>query len=383
MKSKASIKKQLSFRLFSNFKKYSEHECLKKNNLNIIDLFCGCGGFSLGFKKAGFNILSGIDNDKDALNTFFNNKIAESIKMDLSKDKNLKDLHQKLLSKNLDVIIAGPPCQGFSITGPKKLEDPRNRLYLAVIKLINLSKPKAFVIENVKGMKSLYNGEVIREILSRKELINYHVNFKILNAADYGVPQFRERVFIIGYLKDYKVENFFPEPRYFQDDYITCGEAISDLSDRNSEITGKEIDDYENSENLTSYQKLIRVNSDKLYNHTATIHTKHVIDVISKVPEGGNYKDLPEGVGSSRNFGCAWTRFNSNRPSNTIDTGHRNHFHYKFNRVPTMRENARLQSFPDNFFFTGNKTSQNRQIGNAVPPLLAKCIAEHVLNVIR
>ena len=101
------------------------------------------------------------------------------------------------------------------------------------------------------------------------------------------------------------------------------------------------------------------------------------------MPEGGNYKDLPEGVGSSRNFGCAWTRFNSNRPSNTIDTGHRNHFHYKFNRVPTMRENARLQSFPDNFFFTGNKTSQNRQIGNAVPPLLAKCIAEHVLNVIR
>ena len=103
--------------------------------------------------------------------------------MDLSKDKNLKDLHQKLLSKNLDVIIAGPPCQGFSITGPKKLEDPRNRLYLAVIKLINLAKPKAFVIENVKGMKSLYNGEVIREILSRKELVNYHVNFKILNVS--------------------------------------------------------------------------------------------------------------------------------------------------------------------------------------------------------
>ena len=119
MKSKASIKKQLSFRLFSNFKKYSEHESLKKNNLNIIHLFCGCGGFSLGFKKAGFNILSGIDNDKDALNTFFNNKIAESIKMDLSKDKNLKDLHQKLLSKNLDVIIAGPPCQGFSIWSKK------------------------------------------------------------------------------------------------------------------------------------------------------------------------------------------------------------------------------------------------------------------------
>ena len=122
----------------------------KKNNLNIIDLFCGCGGFSLGFKKAGFNILSGIDNDKDALNTFFNNKIAESIKMDLSKDKNLKDLHQKLLSKNLDVIIAGPPCQGFSITGPKKLEDPRNRLYLAVIKLINLANQRPLLLKMLR-----------------------------------------------------------------------------------------------------------------------------------------------------------------------------------------------------------------------------------------
>ena len=140
--------------------------------------FAGCGGFSLGFKKAGFNILLGIDsNDKDALNAFFNNKIAESIKMDLSKDKNLKDLHQNLLSNNLDVIIAGPPCQGFSVTGPKKLEDPRNRLYLAVIKLINLAKPKAFVIENVKGMKSLYNGEVIRGILSEKRTCQLSCEF--------------------------------------------------------------------------------------------------------------------------------------------------------------------------------------------------------------
>ena len=134
-------------------------------------------------------------------------------------------------------------------------------------------------------------------------------------------------------------------------------------------------------ENLTSYQKLIRMNSDKLYNHTATIHTKHVIDVISKVRRVITKTYLR--VLALQKFWMCWTRFNSNRPSNTIDTGHRNHFHYKFNRVPTMRENARLQSFPDNFFFMGNKTSQNRQIGNAVPPLLAKCIAEHVLNVIR
>ena len=120
---------------------------------------------------------------------------------------------------------------------------------------------------------------------------------------------------------------------------------------------------------------LVCINSNSLYNHVGTKHSDHVIDVIDQVPEGGNYKDLPPGVGENRKFNEAWTRYHSERPSKTIDTGHRHHFHYKYNRVPTVRESARLQSFPDNFIFSGSKTSQYRQVGNAVPPLLAEKIA--------
>ncbi len=127
----------------------------------------------------------------------------------------------------------------------------------------------------------------------------------------------------------------------------------------------------------------MRKNSVKLYNHVATKHTDLVKNTIALVPDGGNYKDLPPGVGESRKFNEAWTRYASNKPSRTIDTGHRNHFHYKYNRVPTIRENARLQSFPDDFVFLGNKTQQNRQVGNAVPPLLSYNIAKQLLDYLK
>src|SRR5699024_12531935 len=119
----------------------------------------------------------------------------------------------------------------------------------------------------------------------------------------------------------------------------------------------------------------MRKNYNVIYNHVETNHNNEVKVVISQVPEGGNYKDLPPGVGETRKFNEAWTRYHSQKPSKTIDTGHRNHFHYKWNRVPTVRENARLQSFPDNFIFLGTKTQQYRQVGNAVPPLLTQHIA--------
>ena len=126
----------------------------------------------------------------------------------------------------------------------------------------------------------------------------------------------------------------------------------------------------------------MRKGSSTLYNHVASNHSRQVIDVISQVPEGGNYKDLPEGVGTSRKFNEAWTRYHGEKPSKTIDTGHRNHFHYQYNRVPTVRENARLQSFPDKFVFYGTRTQQYRQVGNAVPPLLAEAIGRQLLQLL-
>ena len=268
-----------------------------------------------------------------------------------------------------------PPCQGFSLTGRRQFDDSRNKLYLSMIEAVRRYKPKAFMIENVPGMATLYNGEVKDEILKRFSEMGYTMSCQIVCAADYGVPQMRRRLVFIG-IRDSAQKFQFPQPYLQSADYVTCEDAISDLPSLVSEL-GEEISSY-SSEPQTDYQKLMRGGNNLLYNHVAVNHKDFVKATIAQVPDGGNYKDLPCGVGESRKFHVAWTRYCSYKPSNTIDTGHRNHFHYKWNRCPTVRENARLQSFPDDFVFCGNRTQQNRQVGNAVPPLMAKAIAKEL-----
>lgn len=182
-------------------------------------------------------------------------------------------------------------------------------------------------------------------------------------------------------LKNSKIKFEFPKPTHTSENYVTCEEAIGDLPSRENK-QGEEVDSYTNGP-ISDYQRGMRKNTNNLYNHVATNHTQKVKDVISLVPEGGNHKDLPKGVGTSRRFNEAWTRYHSKKPSKTIDTGHRNHFHYKYNRVPTVRENARLQSFTDDFVFYGNRTQQNRQVGNAVPPLLGYAIAKQLIKYLK
>lgn len=348
---------------------------------NVIDLFCGCGGLSKGFENAGYQVLLGIDNDDAALKTFEkNHESSISLNEDLSDKETFDKIEELVNNRSIDVIVGGPPCQGFSLSGPRNFDDPRNKLYLAMIESVKRLSPRAFIIENVTGMATLYNGEVKKEIINRFTAMGYSVNSAILCAADYGVPQMRKRLFFVG-LKDSDVTFEFPSPMRSPDNYVTCGEAISDLPSRENEL-GAEMDEY-TSPPLTEYQKLMRKNATLLYNHVSTNHTQMVKDVIALVPEGGNHKDLPDGVGTSRRFNEAWTRYHSKKPSKTIDTGHRNHFHYKYNRVPTIRENARLQSFTDDFVFYGNKTQQNRQVGNAVPPLLGYAIAKQLLKYLK
>ena len=348
-----------------------------------IDLFCGAGGLSLGFKQAGFQMLAGIDANEPALNTYeYNMGGALALNEDLFKvDDSLDDIAKKIGTKNIDVIIAGPPCQGFSLTGSRDLNDTRNKLYLAVVKAVKYFKPKAFLIENVPGMATLYKGVVKEQIINSFEDLGYAISVtpKPLLAADYGVPQFRKRMFFVGYRKDLGYGYFdFPTPLYNDSNYVTAGDAISDLPSLENDL-GSEEATYTSSPK-TDYQRKMRKDTNVLYNHVGTKHTDEVKWVISQVPEGGNHKDLPKGVGESRKFNEAWTRYDSHKPSKTIDTGHRNHFHYKWNRVPTVRENARLQSFPDNFRFLGTKTQQNKQVGNAVPPLLAEAIAKKMIK---
>lgn len=350
-----------------------------KNNLNTIDLFAGAGGLSQGFLQAGYNLMLGADFDTPALNTYAHNiKGAVALKTDLFKESDsISEIESNIEGKQIDIIIAGPPCQGFSLTGSRDISDTRNKLYLAVVHAVQHFKPKAFLIENVPGMATLYGGKIKEQIVTTFEDLGYSVSVtdKPLLAADYGVPQLRKRMFFVGFRKDLGLNQFeFPSPLLMKEQYIGTADAISDLPPLTNDL-GTEATPYTLPAN-SEYQKLMRRNSELIFNHIGTNHTEEVKWVISQVPEGGNHKDLPPGVGDSRKFNEAWTRYHSLKPSKTIDTGHRNHFHYKWNRVPTVRENARLQSFPDTFRFLGTKTQQNRQVGNAVPPLMAQVIAE-------
>lgn len=346
-----------------------------KNKLNAIDLFCGCGGLSYGFEKAGFNILLGIDNDSKALETFeLNHYGAKSICGDITKITYEKDIKQLIGEQRIDVIIGGPPCQGMSLSGPRKFDDPRNKLYLSYIRLVQEIQPKAFVIENVPGLVGLFGGKIKDSIIEKFTEMGYQIQYKILCAADYGVPQNRKRVVFVG-TKD--GEFVYPE---INGTKVSCSMALSDLPTLEDEL-GEEVLEYL-TQPQNEYQKLMRKNSEVVKNHIAASHSEWVKKIISLVPDGGNHKDLPEEYINSRNFHVAWTRFASDKPAPTIDTGHRHHFHYKYNRVPTVRECARLQSFPDDFIFLGNKTQQFRQVGNAVPPLMAQCIAEQLKKML-
>ena len=342
---------------------------------NAIDLFSGAGGLSYGFESAGFNILLGIDNDEKALETFeLNHNGAKSICGDITEITYEKDIKPLIGDKEIDVIIGGPPCQGMSLSGPRQFDDPRNKLYLSYIRLVSEIQPKAFVIENVPGLVGLFGGKIKDSIIEKFTDLGYSIQYKILCASDYGVPQNRRRVIFVGTKKG---EFQYPEP---DDTVITCKMALSDLPALVDTLGDEEMP-YE-TEPQNDYQRLMRVNSACVRNHIAANHSEKVKNIISLVPAGGNYKDLPEKYRNTRNFHVAWTRFPDDKPAPTIDTGHRHHFHYKYNRVPTVRECARIQSFPDTFVFLGNKTQQFRQVGNAVPPLMAKRIADQIIMML-
>ena len=339
-----------------------------KNKLKVLDLFSGCGGLSYGFVRAGFDVVAGIDNWRDSLITFERNHPgSKGILMDLG---NFDPENLKKITGKIDVVVGGPPCQGFSISGKRNPDDPRNGLYASFVKTVKQLQPKAFVLENVPNLVAMSGGKIKDKILKDFSSLGYEVKYKVMLASDYGVPQNRRRVVFVGTLDH---DSFiFPKPTFFDlESKATAGEAISDLPEGSVE------DGTENKKKPASdYQAKMRKNTNKIFNHEITNHDQKTIDIIALVPDGGNYKDLPDHLKNTRRVNIAWTRYSSNKPSFTIDTGHRHHFHYKLNRIPTVRESARLQSFPDDFVFMGSKTSQYKQVGNAVPPLMAEQIAK-------
>jgi DNA (cytosine-5)-methyltransferase 1 len=308
-----------------------------KKRLNVIDLFCGCGGFSQGLIEAGFDVVLGIDNWTDAIQTFeYNHKKSKGLVANLF-EESPKHIAERTGIKNIDVIIGGPPCQGFSIAGKRVLDDERNKLYKSFVSFVKFYEPKAFLMENVPTIISMGNGIVKDSILADFEELGYTVEYKILLASEYGIPQNRKRAFFVG-IKNAERKFVFPKPTVNYP--ITAKEAISDLPENSLEDGSMYI-----LQSKNDFQKLMRQNSIGVYNHQATVHNEQTIRIISMVPDGGNYKNLPKELHQTRKVNIAWTRLNSNKPSFTIDTGHNHHFHYEFNRVPTARESARIQAF--------------------------------------
>ncbi len=339
----------------------------------FVDLFSGCGGMSLGFEMAGFQPILAIDNWADALETYqINNPSTPTLEADLMTLR-VKAIASKYARPTM--IVGGPPCQGFSISGKRDPKDPRNILYQNFVKFVEGFLPNYFVMENVPNMASMDGGAILRAAIKEFEALGYKVSSKILLASDYGVPQNRRRLFLVGVMTDQKFE--FPNPVFgVKSPKITCLDALSDLTEESlTDGAPYQIPP------LTNFQKQIRKGSTGIWNHQITNHTPKTVDTIALVPDGGNYKDLPEHLRETRRVNIAWTRYSSAKPSHTIDTGHRHHFHYKFNRIPTVRESARLQSFPDSFKFFGSRTSQYRQVGNAVPPLLAFAVGRALMNL--
>lgn len=352
--------------------------------MNVIDLFCGCGGLSKGFELAGFNIVGGVDFNAPAISTFNENfKNAKGVCCDLLEmdESRIKDLFGDL--SNIDVIIGGPPCQGFSSANRYKIEgdDPRNKLFFEFVKFVDLAKPDAIVIENVRGIVTKDNGYAKERIYDIFETRGYHVNHCILDACDYGVPQHRLRNFFVMLKK----EKFDFSTLDKESSIISVQEAIGELynfeNEDDSTVTIT-------TEPKTKYQKYLRSDNSVAYNHEVRYPAEKVQERISYVPQGGNWQCVPEYLwpsSRSNRHSSAYKRLDEKQPSVTIDTGnnHSNYFHPLYNRIPTVREAARLQSFPDNFRFMGNRSEQYRQVGNAVPPLLAKAIADRLMEVLK
>lgn len=370
-------------------------------NRVVIDLFAGCGGLSTGYEMAGFEIPLAVEKDEWASDTYrYNHPNTKVITGDIT---NITDLDSLLPSNvKVDGIIGGPPCQGFSLSGNRDKKDPRNSLFMDFVRFVKHFKPSFFMMENVPGLLSMQNskGEFVKDlIMSEYDKAGYNATYKILNAAEYGVPQSRTRVIFIGIRKDlpFIPEKLYPTPTFDENKQITIDQAIMDLPQIESgQGTEKQIYPIQPT---NEYQKWARGNCKEVTNHIAMRHTARLIERFKVIPQGGSLADVPQehmqrqrgnaSITSGKTFSQNNMRPFGNKPSPTIAASFQSNFvHPHLNRNYTAREAARLQSFPDSYVFQGKRTtmsweknlSQYQQIGNAVPPLLAKAVADNISN---
>ena len=356
---------------------------MKRKKYKVLDLFCGCGGISEGFSLAGFEIAGGIDFNEYATVTFKHNfakAIVHNIDISIFPDDQIDKEYG-----NVDVIVGGPPCQGFSSTNrwQKEKEDPRNKLFFEYIRFVQRIHPKVIMIENVRGLLSRDNGYAIKRIQEILGAAEYNISFQVLDASDYGVPQNRKRAIIVGVRKDFK-DITFDFTSLVKQDKTTVEDAIGELYQFEKSPAGaKELKEPANSK----LRKYLRNKDNIILDQDIVYPADKVQKRISFVPQGGNWKDVPAELwpnNRQNRHSSAYKRLDPSAQSCTIDTGnaHSNYFHPLYNRIPTIRESARLQSFPDSFEFQGPRGSKYRQVGNAVPPLLAKAVADAIIKIL-
>ncbi|WP_340209911.1 DNA cytosine methyltransferase [Helicobacter pylori] len=309
------------------------------------------------------------------------NKIVLNVSKNGDKYKRQK-YHSVAQKLEINMIIGGPPCQGFSNKGKNLgLKDPRNFLFLEYIEIVKAIKPEIFIIENVKNLISCAKGYFLEEIKERLNALGYQLSYQILNAKDYGVPQNRERAFIVGASR-FSFDFNLLEPSQS----VNVQDAISDLAYLCSNEGAFE-SDYLNPIQ-SSYQALMRKDSPKLYNHQATNHSQAALEKLKLINKEQGKECLPKNLHGKQQFKSTWGRLNWNKISPTIDTrfdtpSNGTNSHPELHRSITPREAARIQSFSDNYIFYGNKTSVCKQIGNAAPPLLALALGKAILKNLR
>ena len=399
--------------------------------LSFIDLFGVPGGMSLGFKMAGMKPVGALDIFASGIETYrknFHETPDENIVCaDASKNNIIEKFRKQtsLRPGDVDVIIGGPPCQGFSNVGRIKIaslvkngqrngrssdsrfiDDKRNHLYKSFIKFVKEFKPKAIVMENVVGMASYKKGRIIEQIKEDFKNAGYpNVEYKVLNAIEYGVPQFRKRVFFIATKNNRRIswpeQTHFPKSNFDRKslmrdikDYVTVGDALGDLPTLRLPEKGVKVKDSEKRYRKLpdcEFQKYARDEQETLHNNVTRWHRDKDIEVFKNMNQGGRWCDLSDKdrkkIGySDKSFNDKWRRLSNDEPSWTVVShlakdGYM-YIHPTQNRTISVREAARLQSFPDWFVFYGSRSAQFKQIGNAVPPILATAIAKHLKKIL-
>ncbi|MGE0090796.1 MAG: DNA cytosine methyltransferase [Bacteroidales bacterium] len=342
-----------------------------------VDVFSGAGGMALGATYAGVKVLKAIEKDYHAALTYKHNNLdTEVINDDIL---NVNDLNIERSDRKL-IIFGGPPCQGFSTSNQKtrSSKNPNNWLFLGFFNLINKLKPEIIVFENVKGIIETENAVFFNRIIANFENIGYTTSHWILNAADYGVPQFRNRLFIIGSKKGKRYE----KPKQTIKKHVSVGEAINDLPIL-SNGSSFDVLPYKFVK-PSNYALKLRGNLKFCKNHLVTNSSEQIIARYKTVPQGGNWENIPVELmkNYSNRMRChtgIYRRLREDLPSVVIGNFRKNMLiHPKEDRGLSVREAARLQSFPDSYEFKGSIGFQQQQVGDAVPPLLAKSVFDIV-----